>query len=85
MLKPTKWARSIFRPRMTAAMSSDREFPAIQRCIFGDITGWIASSIVGDATVAAGEVANLGFPSPDVRCEFMNEDDRITVATLLEI
>src|SRR3981081_1485799 len=63
----------------------DRELPAIQRCIFGDITGWVASGIVGNATVATGEVTHLGFPPADVRCEFMNEDDRITVATLLEI
>src|SRR5260370_24661036 len=63
----------------------DRELPAIQRCIFGDITGWVASGIVGDATVATGEVANLGFPTADVRCEFMDEDHRITVSTLLEI
>src|SRR5882757_4619154 len=63
----------------------DRELPAIQRCIFGDITGWVASGIVGNATVATGEVTHLGFPTADVRCEFMDEDDRITVATLLEI
>src|SRR6267143_2993194 len=63
----------------------DRELPAIQRCIFGDITGWVASGIVGNATVATGEVTHLGFPTADVRCEFMDEDDRITVTTLLEI
>src|SRR5450432_1105868 len=63
----------------------DRELPAIQRCIFGDITGRVAPGIVGNATVAAGEVANLGFPPTDVRCEFMDEDDRITATTLLEI
>src|SRR5258708_31836322 len=62
-----------------------RELPAIQRCMFGDITGWVASGIVGNATVATGEVTHLGFPTADVRCEFMDEDDRITVATLLEI
>src|SRR5216683_5435583 len=63
----------------------DRELPAIQRCIFGDITGWVASGIVGNATVATGEVTHLGFPTADVRCEFMDEDDRIPVATLLKI
>src|SRR5712671_3615382 len=63
----------------------DRELPAIQRCIFGDIAGWIAPGIVGNATVATGEVTHLGFPTADVRCEFMDEEDRITVATLLEI
>src|SRR5882672_12605716 len=63
----------------------DRELPEIQRCILGDITGWVASGIVGNATVATGEVTHLGFPTADVRCEFMDEDDRITVATLLEI
>src|SRR5258708_32775774 len=63
----------------------DRELPAIQRCIFGDITGWVASGIVGNATVATGEVTHLGFPPTEVRCEFMDEDDRITVTTLLEI
>src|ERR1700704_5107307 len=63
----------------------DRELPAIQRCIFGDVTGWVASGIVGNATVATGEVTHLGFPTTDVRGEFMNEDDRITVTTLLEI
>ena len=30
----------------------DRELPAIQRCIFGDITRWVASGIVGNATIA---------------------------------
>src|SRR6266849_3080045 len=63
----------------------DRELPAIQRRILGDITGWVASGIVGNATVATGEVTHLGFPTADVRCEFMDEDDRITVATLLEV
>src|SRR5713226_8147662 len=63
----------------------DRELPEIQRCILGDITGWVASGIVGNATVATGEVTHVGFPTADVRCEFMDEDDRITVATLLEI
>src|SRR5260370_39774906 len=63
----------------------DRELPAIQRCIFGDFSGWVASGIVGNAAVATGEVTRLGFPTADVRCEFMDEDDRITVATLLEI
>src|SRR5712675_1633992 len=63
----------------------DRELPAIQRCIFGDITGWVASGIVGNATVATREVTHLSFPTADVRCEFMDEDDRITVTTLLEI
>src|SRR6266550_4658484 len=63
----------------------DRELPAIQRCIFGDITGWVASGIVGNATVATREVTHLRFPTADVRCEFMDEDDRITVTTLLEI
>src|ERR1700724_3155325 len=63
----------------------DRELPAIQRCIFGDITGWVAPSIVGNATVATEEVTHLGFPPTEVRCEFMDEDDRITVATFLEI
>src|SRR5258708_20795763 len=63
----------------------DRELPAIQRCIFGDVTGWVTSSIVGNATVATGEVTHLGFPTAEVRCEFMDEDDRIAVATLLEI
>src|SRR5712664_2465334 len=63
----------------------DRELPAIKRCIFGDITGWVASGIVGNATVVAGEVTHLGFPPTDVRCEFMDEDDRITMANLLEI
>src|ERR1700693_3461344 len=63
----------------------DRELPAIQRCIFGGITGQIATGIVGNATVATEEVTHLGFPSTDVRCEFMDEDDRITVTTLLEI
>src|SRR6266568_5418510 len=63
----------------------DRELPAIQRCIFGYITGWVASGIVGNATVAAGKMAKLGIPPTDVRCEFMDEDDRITVTTLLEI
>src|SRR6266849_3369377 len=63
----------------------DRELPAIQRRILGDVTGWVASGIVGNATVATGEVTHLGFPTADVRCEFMDEDDRITVATLLEI
>ena len=63
----------------------DRELPAIQRCIFGDITGWVAPGIVGNATVATGEVTHLGFPPTEVRCEFMDEDDRITVTTLLEI
>src|SRR5258707_4996422 len=63
----------------------DRELPAIQRCSFGDITGWLASDIVGNATVATGEVTHLGFPTADVRCEIMDEEDRITVATLLEI
>src|SRR6266571_4571741 len=57
----------------------DRELPAIQRYIFGDITGWVATGIVGNATVATGEVTQLGFPTADVRCEFMDEDDRITV------
>jgi hypothetical protein len=32
-----------------------------------------------------GEVTHLGFPTTDVRCELMDEDDRITVTTLLEI
>src|SRR6266567_4744792 len=63
----------------------DRELPAIQRCIFWDITGWVASGIVSNATVAAGEVTHLRFSPTNVRCEFMDEDDRITVATLLEI
>src|SRR5712692_3966645 len=63
----------------------DRELPAIQRCIFWDITGWVASCILGNATVAAGEVTHLRFPPTNVRCEFMDEDDRITVASLLEI
>jgi hypothetical protein len=30
----------------------DRELPEIQRCIVGDITGRVASGIVGNATVA---------------------------------
>src|SRR6266478_7076998 len=63
----------------------DRELPAIQRRIFGDITGWVAPGIVGNATVATEEVTHLGFPPTEVRCEFMDEDDRITVTTLLEI
>src|SRR6266568_8418088 len=63
----------------------DRELPAIQRCIFGDITGRVAPGIVGNATVATEEVTHLGFPPTEVRCEFMDEDDRITVTTLLEI
>src|SRR5216683_152260 len=63
----------------------DRELPAIQRCIFGDITGWVASGIVGNAAVATGEVTHLGFPPTEVRSEFMDEDDRITATTLLEI
>src|SRR5882672_11239165 len=63
----------------------DRELPTIQRCIFGDITGRVAPGIVGNATVATGEVTHLGFPTAKVRCEFMDEDDRITVTTLLEI
>src|SRR5712692_7339974 len=63
----------------------DRELPAIQSCIFGDITGWVAAGIVGNATVATGEVTHLRFPTAEVRCEFMDEDDRITVAALLEI
>src|SRR6266571_5443788 len=63
----------------------DRELPAVQRCVFGDITGWVASGIVGDAAVTAGKMAKLGLPTADVRCEFMDEDDRITVATLFEI
>src|SRR3981189_2649122 len=63
----------------------DRELPAIQRCIFGDITGWVASGIVGNATVATGEVTHLGFPTADVRCEFMDEDDRMTVAAFLKV
>src|SRR5258705_11477343 len=63
----------------------DRELPAIQRCIFGDITGWVAPGIVGNATVATEEVSHLGFPPTKVRCEFMDKDDRITVTTLLKI
>src|SRR5216684_1496089 len=63
----------------------DRELPAIQRCIFGDITGWVAPGIVGNATVATEEITHLGFPPTEFRCEFMDEDDRITVTTLLEI
>src|SRR6267378_8066543 len=63
----------------------DRELPAIQRRILGDITGWVASGIVGNATVVTGEVTHLGFPTADVRCEFMDEDRRITLATLLEV
>src|SRR5712671_3669048 len=63
----------------------DRELPAIQRCVVGDITRWVTSGVVGDAAVAAGKMPKLGLPPTDVRCEFMNEDDRITVATLLEI
>src|ERR1700730_17435704 len=63
----------------------DGELPAIQGCIFGDITGEVAPGIVGNATVAAGTMAKLGLPPTDVRCEFMDEDDRITVTTLLEI
>jgi hypothetical protein len=63
----------------------DRELPAIQRCIFGDITGWVAPGIVDNATVATEEATHLGFPPAEVRCEFMDEDDRITVTTLLEI
>src|ERR1700726_2060493 len=63
----------------------DRELPAIQRCIFGDITGWVAPGIVDNATVATEEVTHLGFPPAEVRCEFMDEDDRITVTTPLEI
>src|SRR6266700_3031033 len=63
----------------------DRELPAVQRCVFGDITGWVASGIVGDAAVTAGKMAKLGLPPTDVRCEFMDEDDRMTVATLFEI
>src|SRR5260221_4908852 len=62
-----------------------RELPAVQRCVFGDITRWVASGVVGNATVAAGKMAKLGLPPADVRCEFMDEDDRITVATLLEV
>src|SRR3984893_15389262 len=61
------------------------ELPAIQRCSFGDITRWVAPGLVGNATVAAGKMAKLGLPPTDVRCEFMDEDDRITVTTLLEI
>ena len=30
-------------------------------------------------------MASLSFPSTDVRCEFMDEDDRIAVTTLLEL
>src|SRR5713226_5289796 len=63
----------------------DRELPAIQRCIFGDITGWVTPGVVGNATVATEEVTHLGFPPTEVRCEFMDEDDRITVTALLEI
>src|SRR5258706_3608543 len=63
----------------------DRELPAIQRCIFGDITGWVAPGIVGNATVAAEEVTHLGFPPTEIRCEFMDEDDRITVAAFLKV
>src|SRR5450631_1507747 len=63
----------------------DRELPAIQRGIFGYITGRVASGIVGNATVVAGKMANLGIPPTEVRREFMDEDDRITVTTLLEI
>src|SRR2546430_16780849 len=63
----------------------DRELPAIQRCIFGDVTGWVASGIVGNATVATGEVTHLGFPTADVRGEFMDEDDRITVPAFLKV
>jgi hypothetical protein len=62
-----------------------REFPTICGDIFRDIAGRVASGIVGDATVATGEMASLGLPSADVRCEFMDEDDRISVATLLEM
>src|SRR5260370_4807882 len=63
----------------------DRELPAIQRCIFGDITGWVAPGIVGNATVATEEVTHLGFPPTEVRCEFVDQDDRITVTTILDI
>src|SRR5229473_5704357 len=45
----------------------------------------ITSGVVGNATIIAREMAKLGLPPTDVRCEFMDEDDRITVATLLEI
>src|ERR1700676_3487796 len=63
----------------------DAGLPPIQRCIFGDIARWVAPGIVGHATVAAGEMAMLRLPPTAVRCEFMDEDDRITVTTLLEI
>src|ERR1700687_6028027 len=42
------------------------ELPAIQRCIFGDVTGWVAPGIVGNATVGAGKMAKLGLPPADV-------------------
>jgi hypothetical protein len=44
----------------------DRELPEIQRCVVGDITGRVASGIVGNATVAAGKKAKLGLPPADV-------------------
>src|SRR6266436_5781626 len=57
----------------------------IQGGIVGDIAWRIAPSVVGNATVAAREMAKLGFPSAEVGSEFMDEDDRVAVAAVLDV
>jgi hypothetical protein len=62
-----------------------RAFPAIRIGIFGDIAWRITPSVIGNAAVAAREIAKLGFPSAEVGSEFMDEDDRVAVATVLYV
>src|SRR5216684_4597746 len=63
----------------------DRELPAIQRCVFGDITRWVASGVVGNAAVAAGKMAKLELPPTVIRSSSFMNSHQTSVATLLEI
>src|SRR5262249_10512345 len=58
---------------------------AIDVGIVGYVRGRIAARVVGNAAIAPREEAQLRLPAAEIAREFMDEDQRITVARLLVI
>src|SRR6516225_6752625 len=61
------------------------KLPPVRSGVLGNITGWIAASVVDDAAVSARKIADLCVPLSDVVSEFMYENYRITSTMFFKV